>query len=134
MPSFGHQSRQRLREVHPDLRRLFEYVVEEFDCTIIAGFRGKSAQDRAVETGRSKLPWPDGKHNSWPSRAIDVAPWPLDWTDKRRFDHFAGYVKCASRVLRIPIRWGGDWDGDFDPSDQKFNDLVHFELEDEVLR
>jgi peptidoglycan L-alanyl-D-glutamate endopeptidase CwlK len=26
------------------------------------------------------------------------------------------------------VRFGGDWDGDKDITDQKFNDLVHFEL------
>jgi peptidoglycan LD-endopeptidase CwlK len=32
--------------------------------------------------------------------------------------------------MGIEIRWGGDWDGDGDLSDHKFNDLPHFELID----
>jgi len=67
-------------------------------------------------------------HNRYPSRAIDLAPWPLDWSDIRRFYYFGGFVVGVANKLDIPIRWGGDWDGDFEVKDQNFNDLVHFEL------
>jgi len=30
--------------------------------------------------------------------------------------------------MGIKIRWGGDWDSDGSVCDNKFNDLVHFEL------
>ena len=28
----------------------------------------------------------------------------------------------------VEIRWGGDWDSDTQVKDNKFDDLVHFEL------
>jgi hypothetical protein len=31
-------------------------------------------------------------------------------------------------LMQYDIRWGGDWDRDNDFSDQKLNDLCHFEL------
>jgi hypothetical protein len=30
----------------------------------------------------------------------------------------------------VRVRWGGDWDGDFETKDNKFDDLVHFEILD----
>jgi len=50
-----------------------------------------------------------------------------DW-DKRPFDHFAGVVRAVAYEMDISIRWGGDWDGDWNLFDQTFNDLVHFEV------
>ena len=67
-------------------------------------------------------------HNSDPSRAVDVAPYPIDWNDTERFGRFAGFVLGMAAAMGIPLRWGGDWDRDNDTHDQKFNDLVHFEL------
>ena len=70
------------------------------------------------------------KHNQEPSLAVDVAPWPIDWNDSHRFYHFAGFVLGIAAALNIRLRWGGDWDSDFDLRDQTFFDLPHFELEE----
>jgi len=40
----------------------------------------------------------------------------------------SGFVLGIAHMKGIKIRWGGDWDGDTKMNDQKFNDLVHFEL------
>jgi len=32
--------------------------------------------------------------------------------------------------MGIRLRWGGDWDGDTELDDNKFDDLPHFELDD----
>ena len=46
-----------------------------------------------------------------------------------RFYDFGGYVVGAAYRLGIPLRWGGDWDRDHDVfDDQRFQDLVHFEI------
>ena len=34
--------------------------------------------------------------------------------------------------MGIKIRWGGDWDRDTDLSDNRFNDLPHFELMEQI--
>lgn len=131
MPAFGRRSKARLDTCHPELQRLFREVVKHWDCTILTGHRGKRAQDEAWTTGRSKVRWPEGEHNDWPSNAVDAAPWPVpDWEDVKVFYTFAGFVMGVASQLGIPIRWGGDWDGDRDLNDQTFNDLVHFELEE----
>jgi hypothetical protein len=65
-----------------------------------------------------------------PSRAVDVAPYPIDWNDFKRFYHFAGIVRAVAHQRGVKIRWGGDWDSDFDFKDERFLDLPHFELVD----
>lgn len=128
MPKFGAGSLAQLNTCHPKLQELFKKVVEEYDCKILEGFRNKIDQDKAFNEGRSKLKWPQGKHNRQPSIAIDVAPWPIQWNNTKRFYHFAGYVQGMAQSMCIEIRFGGDWDRDYDLDDQDFMDLVHFEL------
>ena len=128
MPSFGRTSMLRLNTCDPLLKHLFERVVEEYDCKVLKGHRPKAEQNKAFWEGKSKLQWPQGNHNKSPSLAVDVAPYPIDWKNTKRFYYFAGFVQGVANELHISIRWGGDWDRDFDLDDQRFNDLVHFEI------
>ena len=128
MPSFGRASRNRLMTCHEDLQRLFGAVVSSFDCAILAGHRGQAEQDRLFVEGKSKLKYPDSKHNKYPSMAVDVAPCPVDWSDTSRFYYFAGFVKATALSMGITIRWGGDWNSNFVTNDQTFMDLPHYEL------
>lgn len=128
MPKFSQRSIDRLETCRPGLVRLFMKVIESFDCTILEGHRGEAAQNKAYDEGKSKLRWPNGKHNKLPSLAVDVAPYPVDWNDLHRFYYFAGYVMGIAQEMGIKIRWGGDWDGDKELKDNSFNDLVHFEI------
>lgn len=134
MAEFAKQSEQRLMQAHPDLITLFRTVVKKFDCIVLESFRDKEKQDEAFKNGNSKLQWPHGKHNQLPSLAVDVAPYPLDWKDLSRFYHFAGFVQGTAEMLlqdhkiTHKIRWGGDWDSDQNLSEEKFKDLVHFEV------
>lgn len=131
MRKFSKMSQDRLNTCHPDLIKLFERVIQIVDCTVLEGHRGKEAQDEAVRTGHSKTPWPQSKHNSTPSKACDVAPYPVQWTGEKaraRFYHFAGVVRGVAAEMGIKIRCGCDWDSDFDLFDQTFFDLPHFEI------
>ena len=128
MPRFGGTSKRRLDTSEKDLQLLFNEVIKEFDCSIICGHRGEKAQNEAFERGNSKAKYPKGRHNANPSRAVDVAPYPIDWSDRERFTYFAGFVKGVASQMGIDIIWGGDWDNDTDLKDNGFDDLVHFEL------
>ena len=128
MAKFGKSSRKRLGTCDDNLKLLFNEVVKNFDCSIIVGYRGREDQNKAFREGHSKVKWPNGRHNKQPSSAVDVAPYPIDWDDRERFIYFAGFVKGVAYRMNISIRWGGDWDGDTELSDNKFDDLVHFEL------
>jgi len=125
---FSERSRQKLDTCHPLLQILFYEVVRHFDCSIIEGHRPMHRQNQLYKEGKSKLPYPNSKHNSHPSHAVDVAPYPIDWDNIRRFYYFGGYVLGWAKAMHFSIRWGGDWDGDRQIKDQDFNDLVHFEI------
>lgn len=127
---YSNTSRKRLEECHEDLQTLFNEVIKYYDCTIICGHRSEKDQMKAYRSGNSKLVYPQSKHNKMPSLAVDVAPYPIDWKDYNRFYNFGGYVLAIADMLGIKIRWGGDWDSDNNFDDQRFNDLVHFELKD----
>ena len=137
MPKFGRSSREILATVDEDLQRLFKEVVIGFDCKPTCGLRTSDEQaslyaiGRTVNVGQPTVTTLDGvdkksRHQS--GRAIDICPYPINWNDIHRFYFFAGYVKATAERLGIGIRWGGDWDGDTDLSDNSFNDLPHFEL------
>ena len=112
MASFGKKSQERLNTCDPRLVELFEEVVEHFDCTVIQGYRDEAEQNKAFEDGFSKLKYPKGSHNKYPSLAVDIAPYPIDWKDRDRFHLFAGFVKGIASQMGLNIRWGGDWDSD----------------------
>mgnify|MGYP003108562111 FL=1 len=130
MPRFSRKSLSKLETCDERLQKIFKKVVKGFDCTIIEGHRGKEKQNEAFRKGNSKLKFPNGKHNSLPSIAVDVIPYPIDWEDRERMSYFAGYVLGCAKSMGITLRWGGDWDMDTHVKDNKFDDLVHFELRD----
>lgn len=130
MPSFSKLSLERLAQCDARWADIFQEVIKHFDCTILCGHRNEADQNAAYEAGNSKLRWPKSKHNTLPSKAIDVAPYPIDWNDTRRFYYFAGLVMGIAKSKGYTVRWGGDWDKDTQVKDNKFNDLVHFEFED----
>lgn len=127
---FGARSLQNLATVEPKLqaalRRALSYGIMDF--TIICGHRGKAEQDEAYSTGRSKVQFPNSKHNTNPSVAVDVAPWPIDWTDSLAFARLAGIISAAASEEGISLRWGGDWDKDSSSKDQSFMDIGHLEI------
>lgn len=140
MPRFGTTSGKRLDTADEKLQELFKEVVKHFDCKVLTGHRDRESQDAAFRAKRSRVRWPNSKHNSLPSKAIDVAPYPLRWPDKltgkaaeaewRRWYMFVGYVRGIAAEMGISIRCGADWDGDFDIKDQNFHDLPHFEIKE----
>ncbi len=130
MPRFGKKSKAKLEEVDERLVRVLDKAIEYKDFTILNGHRGKDEQNLMVKEGKSKLSWPKSKHNGKPSKAVDIAPYPIDWNDTKRFAHLAGLVQGIGLSMGINIRWGGDWDRDGETKDNTFNDLPHLELDE----
>ena len=128
MPHFSDKSVSNLTTCDTRLQRLFQRVVRDFDCTILEGHRNKDRQNQMVEEGKSQVRWPGGKHNTLPSLAIDVTPYPIVWDDRERQTLFAGFVLATAKAMGIDLRWGGDWDSDTEVGDNRFDDLVHFEI------
>ena len=129
MPSFGRRSAFFLAQVHVDLRRVAHATLDVgMDFAVTEGHRGQEAQEDFFHRGLTKVHFPHSKHNLEPSQATHFVPWPVDWDDLARFYHLAGLVRAVAQQLGVEVRWGGDWDGDFDLRDQSFMDLAHYEL------
>lgn len=128
MSSLDAASAARLRAAHPLLQRLFEAVAARTPIIILESQRGRAAQEEAFRKGNSKAHFGDSAHNWNPSVALDVASKPLDWNDRKAFIALSVVVFDEARRLNIPIRWGGDWNGNGVLTDEKLSDLPHYEL------
>ena len=120
MPRFSDISLKRLQTCHPDLQRVLRETIKHYDFAILCGFRDEEEQERCFHDGSSKLHWPASRHNSFPSRAVDVAPYPVDWDNTKEFFYLAGMMIGIATGLGVGLTWGGSW--------KTFVDLPHLEL------
>ena len=127
---FGSRSKKHLVTLDERLQKVLNEVIKYVDCSIIEGHRSAKRQDKLFEEGRTKVKYPNGRHNANPSRAVDVVPYPIDWDDRERFHLFAGFVIGIAQSMGIKLRWGGDWNMNFEVDDNNFDDFPHFELID----
>lgn len=82
-----------------------------FDLTILEGHRGEEDQNEMVRRGLSQLPWPEGKHNTTPSKAVDIAPYLADrpkgqripWKETMPWYILAGvmYAAAAGGIISL---------------------------------
>ena len=126
MYKFGKRSKQRLKGVNPNLIKILNQIIKIMDVTIIEGLRTKERQAELLTQGKSKTKY--SKHIV--GKAVDLAPYPIDWNDRDRFHYMGGMLRGIANELNINIRWGGDWDSDGETKDNSFDDLVHIELLD----
>ena len=131
MPRFGKRSKERLATCDERLQEVFNEVIQFVDCSVLEGHRSQERQDKLYDEGKTKVKYPRGRHNSNPSRAVDVTPYPVYWEDRERQTLFAGFVLGIARAKGIKLRWGGDWDMDFKVMDNRFDDFPHFEVRDD---
>lgn len=128
----GERSLREMETIHPVLKQLIQLTIRKtgVDFGILEGHRNKEKQDLAFNTGKSKVKFPDGKHNKLPSLAFDFGAYVNGkYTDSPQYYYYlAGVFKACAYDLKISIRWGGDWDSDGDFKDNSFNDLGHIEL------
>ena len=122
MYKFSQRSKDNLATADEKLQLLFNEVIKEFDCTVIEGHRSLKRQKELFDKGASQIDGisKKGKHNYFPSRAVDVVPYPLDWNDIERFKLLASVVKRKALDLGINVQWGGDW--------VSFKDYPHFQI------
>lgn len=122
----GKTSRDKLASVNPILQEVIHeaFKTMPFDITVLEGIRTLERQKVLVAQGASKTM--NSKHLT--GNAVDLAPYPVDWKDKARFNTMADHVLAAATKLKVHIRWGGDWNMNGDWKDEKFYDGPHFEL------
>ena len=128
MYKFGRKSRERLATCDKKLQKVFNEVIKYVDCSVLEGHRSEERQNKLFEEGKTKVKYPVGRHNSNPSNAVDVTPYPVDWNDRERQTLFAGFVMGVARGMDIRLRWGGDWNMNFKVKDNRFDDFPHFEI------
>jgi len=138
VPKFGRRSKRRLNGVDGRLIEVLNEVVKYFDITVIEGLRSEARQMELLAKGKSKTKF--SKHLT--GKAVDIAPYPIDWKSRDDFHYLGGFVLGIAAKMGVNVRWGGDWSS---PSldknvmagseqrttkDNGFDDLVHFELID----
>ena len=130
MPRYSKRSKDRLATCDQRLQDVFNEVIKHVDCSILEGHRNKERQNKLYDEKRTKVKYPNGRHTSNPSKAVDVTPYPVDWEDRERQTLFAGFVLGIARGMGYKLRWGGDWDQDFQVMDNRFDDFPHFEIKE----
>ena len=133
MPRYSKRSKDRLATCDQRLQNVFNEVIKHVDCSILEGHRSKERQNKLYDEKRTKVKYPNGRHNSNPSKAVDVTPYPVKWEDRERQTFFAGCVLGIARSMGINLRWGGNWDmykenGKWEVADNRFDDFPHFEI------
>ena len=121
---FGKKSKERLKGVDARLVSVLNELIKIMDVTIIEGVRSSERQEELLKQGLSKVKY--SKHME--GKAVDLAPYPIDWDDLERFYYMGGMIRGIGKELGINVRWGGDWDSDGETKDNGFDDLVHVEL------
>jgi len=146
MAKFGNKSLLGLSSCHIDIQAIFTVVVEYFDISIIEGARSEERQHSHWQKGRElknihldpkiRDNWEvvnednivttkDGyekmsRHQSFPSVAVDVTPYPSMWSDKEEMLKLIGVVnfvqdrlfdegKITHKLENGYEMWG--WDG-----------------------
>lgn len=130
MYKFGKRSRARLKGVDSRLVNVLNELIKIMDVTIIEGVRSAETQNKYFKDGKSKLDGINKKSNHQLGKAVDLAPYPINWKEINRFYYMGGMVRGIAKQLNLKIRWGGDWDSDGETKDQTFMDLVHIEILD----
>ncbi len=126
MPKLSRASAQRLATCHKDIRKVCGQVIKTFDFSVTCGHRGKQDQDAAYKQGNSKVCFPNSAHNKLPSLAVDMVPYPVDWSDTQRFKELAAAFFAVALLLKergeitSEFVWGGNW--------KTLKDYPHFEI------
>lgn len=121
---WGKSSKERLDQCDIRLQNLCNKMLERssFDMTITCGHRNKEDQEKAFSDGKSKAHFGQSKHNSFPSKAVDICPCPIKWDkDDIRWYKMIALAYDTARLLGIKIRCGMFF---------SFEDFPHIELED----
>lgn len=131
MRIWGPKSSRVYRQLHPQVQQVCDFILQEVaDVSLITGHRTEAEQN-ALYPAFTKVKWPNSQHNHYPSLAVDLQPYPYPDHEgelREQLTYIAGRVVQWGIHEGINVRWGGDWDRDGDITDNKFDDLFHFEV------
>lgn len=129
MYSFSQRSITNLENVDERLKSICFELIKVIDFTVIEGYRSRERQKELFDKGFSRIDGisKKGKHNYFPSRAVDIIPYkkginPFDGSkeSEEMFYELAEEFKKVAKELNIEIVWGGGW--------ESFKDLPHFQI------
>ncbi len=124
----------RIREtLDPRLQGMVDELLLYMDVSLVSGHRGQPEQDALyyATPQRSKVQYPDSKHNTYPSLAVDMQPYPYPTTAVELWaalGYMAGLCWLIAQKHGFRIRWGGDWNRNGSVTDNGFDDLFHVEI------
>ena len=160
MNKWGGESLRQRATSNQRLNEVGDIVLQIKDHSVIKGHRNQTEQDDAFSKGHSKLKWPDGNHNAYPSKAQDVRTYPeppkpvFDKDPSRMSErelrnevkqlrkqvseqplreeqlYLLGLYRGVAEVMGVPLRVGGDWDRDGEIADNGFDDFFHVEIDE----
>ena len=128
MPKFGKRSKERLKGVDAKLVNVLNELIKIMDVTIIEGVRSKEKQYEYFLKGKSKIDGIKKKGQHQLGKAVDLAPYPIDWSNRDSFYYMGGMLRGIAQQMGVKVRYGRDWDGDGKTKDNRFDDLVHIEI------
>jgi peptidoglycan L-alanyl-D-glutamate endopeptidase CwlK len=156
MPKLSQESRSKLVGVHPDLMRVVEHAIAitKQDFKVLEGVRsieqcyinygkGRTSDQckaahvpmRYAQPNMPKVTWLKNplasRHvlqNDGFGHAVDLVPYPVDWSDAKKFDAIADAMLTAAKALGVKVRWGADWDRDGVRRERGETDSPHFEI------
>ena len=133
MFKYSNKSEKELSTTHFLIQKIFDEAIKYVDITILEGHRDEEKQNEYFNKGVSKVKFPNSKHNSNPSMAVDATPHRINFKDLIRLSHFTGFMLGISKPLLentgCRLISGIDWDADFNIKEHGFLDYPHFQLE-----
>lgn len=157
MPQFGNKSLSILMTCDLDIQNVMRRaIVHGPDFAVISGRRTTAEQAEKVRLGYSKTM--NSKHVADPphlAKAVDIGPYIAEYkqvivgTDAqvaelaklhgiskqavlariwKQYGLCAGWILKTAQEYGVQLRWGGDWDRDWNSINNNFEDLGHFEL------
>lgn len=110
MPTLSKLSRAHLASCDDRIIKVIERSITRIHFSVRCGHRGQAEQDAVVHAGKSKTPWPESKHNRYPSHAVDIYPYPFKneyWHQPQVWADLARVIFECAGELGVQIRWGG---------------------------
>lgn len=121
----GKKSLENLATCHTDIQRVIHRAMsyQEMDFSVLEGQRTDERQYALFADGKSQL---DGvinksRHQSSPSEAVDIVPYPINWESLPEFYKLATLIFKACLEEGVKLEWGGHW--------KSFPDMPHFQME-----
>ena len=122
-----------LATVHPDLQRVVRMAASKLVIRfrVIEGARTVTRQRALLKLGATRTL--NSRHLVQPNgyaHAVDLAVLVgarVSW-EVPLYHRLHDVMRDAFAEAKVPYRWGGDWDGDGDSSDNSFFDGPHYEL------